>query len=238
MTGTTDTLMAAAANTSNTNVRCGRQRSQKPKMTKAERREKYTAIARKRREKVKERQFGGSRRHSRYGNHGKTRKDVCYLCRKPGHTVANCPKQQQGHAASAKSICYRCGSQEHTLSGCPQQADPNNRDNLAFATCYVCNQRGHLASKCPQNEHGLYVRGGSCRFCESVHHLSKHCPERPDGRNYSHNNTRQSKKQKEDDDSIIPDDEILQDLVENAESSRKGSSTPKAEVKKKRVVQF
>lgn len=39
--------------------------------------------------------------------------EVCFACRKPGHSVNNCPKNKQ-HA----NICYNCGTTEHRLKDC------------------------------------------------------------------------------------------------------------------------
>jgi hypothetical protein len=35
-----------------------------------------------------------------------------------------------------------------------------------------------LASSCPKNDHGIYPRGGGCRFCGSNRHLIKDCPDK------------------------------------------------------------
>ena len=136
----------------------------KPKMTKEERRAKYTEIARKRRQKQLGIRFGGKKQ------------TVCYLCRKPGHTVSNCPSKGND-SMEPQTLCYKCGSTEHALSRCPKR-NSGQHDNLPFATCFLCKQKGHLISSCPQNKSGIYVNGGSCRVCGSIKHLASSCPER------------------------------------------------------------
>ncbi|KAJ3108167.1 hypothetical protein HDU97_002079 [Phlyctochytrium planicorne] len=102
----------------------------------------------------------------------KERLMTCFVCRKKGHSVKNCPVG--GDAVSfgkegaidkslisgieLENICYKCGSNEHKSS------------------------QWHLAGACEQNEKGLYPMGGSCRYCGSVRHLAKDCkPSRNDG---------------------------------------------------------
>ena len=95
-------------------------------------------------------------------------KKRCLLCRKVGHTVAECRENTQ-----RDRICYNCGSTGHTLSKCPQ---PRNPEGLPFAKCYVCGGTGHLSSQCPKNDKGIYPEGGCCRMCGSIYHLKQDCP--------------------------------------------------------------
>jgi zinc finger CCHC domain-containing protein 9 len=178
----------------------------KAKMTKEERRKKYTDIARKLRQKrLQQRQYGGGRRSgSNNINSDSQSTSVCYNCRQPGHIAIKCPlMQEKSHVDETNNertsnilvtelICYKCGSTEHSLSSCPKRRqrqstipksnnnnsnNTNDEDNLPFAMCFVCNQMGHLASQCPQNTKGIYVNGGCCRVCGSLRHLATDCPD-------------------------------------------------------------
>ena len=131
----------------------------KPKMTKEERRAKYTQIARDRQSK----------------KWAKTRDatTTCYHCRKTGHAVANCPEIPK----ASKRICFKCGSTEHGLYQCLKLKSRDDTD-LPFASCFVCNQKGHLAKHCSQNTKGMYVNGGCCKNCGSNQHRAVDCPEK------------------------------------------------------------
>lgn len=128
----------------------------KPKLTKEERRAKYTQIARDRSSKQRARNAA--------------RTLVCFQCRKRGHAVSDCPERKE------VSCCYKCGSVEHPLAKCPKRNDGD--ESLPFATCFVCKETGHLASQCPQNDKGVYVHGGACKHCGSKQHKVTDCPER------------------------------------------------------------
>mmetsp|Transcript_17155 Transcript_17155/g.39622 ORF Transcript_17155/g.39622 Transcript_17155/m.39622 type:complete len:239 (+) Transcript_17155:125-841(+) len=216
-------------------------RDAKPKMTKEERRKKYTDIARKRRQKQNGIRRGDS-----------TKSFVCYNCRLPGHNAAECPslngagkENQEGictpvskDGTTSSIICYKCGSTEHALRNCPKR-HRGDRSDLPFATCFICSKRGHLASACPQNKTGIYVNGGSCRNCGSQQHLASDCPER-------------KKKSKMDESKNERDAQALIDCllpIEDEHSSRisktrremkeqKKLSSPKNQKEKKRVVNF
>jgi zinc finger CCHC domain-containing protein 9 len=157
-------------------------------ITKSERREKYTALARD------------------HQIRSKSKNLICYNCRESGHSVLHCPKagvemstgKDSGETSSSPSgrkrkaispsaICYKCGSTEHTLAACPKRrntsafaSDPSgvSDDNLPFATCFVCKEKGHLASGCPNNANGIFVNGGECKHCGSKQHRGALCPER------------------------------------------------------------
>lgn len=130
-------------------------RRSKPKLTKDERRVKYTVLARKKSAKDRERA-------------------ICFQCRQRGHTVANCPYK------TVANCCYKCGSTEHSLARCPKRA--RDDDSLPFATCFVCKDTGHLASHCPQNSKGIYIHGGCCKACGSNLHRVTECPEKKKSR--------------------------------------------------------
>jgi hypothetical protein len=125
----------------------------KPKITKEERRAKYTRLAKERREKQAKRE--------------RSRDVVCFKCRAKGHTSSDCGQQ-------AVVLCYKCGSTEHSLKECSEYRKGDT--DLKFASCYFCGEKGHLASTCPDNSRGIYVNGGACRKCGSTQHISAECP--------------------------------------------------------------
>jgi zinc finger CCHC domain-containing protein 9 len=149
----------------------------KRKISKVERREKYTAIA-------KERQMR------------KQQKDLtCFQCRQKGHTVQFCAlvniddsndatknsTKVKKHSVKpvVNACCYKCGSMEHSLAKCPKRVPGKSEKedtDLPFATCFICQRKGHLASQCSQNEHGIYVNGGQCKHCSSIYHRAFNCP--------------------------------------------------------------
>lgn len=191
----------------NKNKKTSSSSSKKPRMTKEERRVKYTNIARERRQKQ-----GMKKKHSN---------TICYSCRRKGHAVSDCPynnnhsggdnndegerkmktteKNKVSTSSASTSICYKCGKSNHSLKHCPlltkeekQQAEQNNgklnyhKMNLPFATCFICKHQGHLSSQCQLNTHGIYVNaatgGGCCKFCGKNDHLFIHCTERGNGK--------------------------------------------------------
>jgi zinc finger CCHC domain-containing protein 9 len=139
----------------------------RPKMSKEERRVKYTARAK----TVSSAVAATSSR------------TVCYHCRKPGHTAVNCPEASIATTAGSTTsrCCYKCGSTQHGLGDCPhyqQQQQPGHHQDLPYAVCFVCKARGHLSSACPQNSNGIYVNGGECKRCGSKYHRASKCPEK------------------------------------------------------------
>ncbi|EPY51406.1 zf-CCHC type zinc finger protein [Schizosaccharomyces cryophilus OY26] len=127
--------------------------------------------------KSDQRQRKSRSEHRRIRRQNMRMKDkFCFACRKPGHIVQHCPE-----AKSEVSICFRCGSKEHTLSACPKKGP------LQFAVCFICHEKGHLAGQCEKNPHGLYPKGGGCKFCGSVHHYAKDCDQvRKEDVSYGH----------------------------------------------------
>jgi len=127
----------------------------KTKMTKEERKAKYTAIARDRQERKSSKNL------------------ICYHCREKGHAAQHCPKAGEEDGV----LCYKCGSTEHSLSSCPKKEAAPTDLSLPFAICFICQEKGHLASSCPSNTHGIYVNGGCCKICGSTGHRKSDCPE-------------------------------------------------------------
>lgn len=209
----------------------------KRKITKEERRAKYTQKAKARRTKK---------------NHSDK---VCFNCRRKGHTAAECPnvnKDADGSMTTATKLrsqmCYKCGSYEHSLKQCPKLTPSERKVGnsgrldyfnivLPFATCFICTKKGHLSSQCEQNENGLYVKGGSCKICGSKTHLVADCPV--------------ALKKKEEGDDVEGDESSTGDVAEFLEEDEGTSSAPntaphafemdkivKKAKRKKKVVNF
>lgn len=175
----------------------------KKTITKEERREKYTAIAKERQLKKQQKEL------------------TCFRCRQKGHSIQYCTnaeavniddainddaeitdntnsidnvksdkKKKSKSLQVAPICCYRCGSTEHNLASCPKKSSNNDKtknkkatelqhEELPFATCFICQERGHIASQCQQNQHGIYVQGtGQCKYCQSKFHRGSQCPDK------------------------------------------------------------
>jgi len=225
----------------------------RPKITKEERRKKYTDIARSRRQRQ-----NGLRGGTGGGNN--KNKLVCYNCRQSGHTAAECPSLGNSNSNTNKNtnnyadhstssvaggiLCYKCGSTEHALHHCPKRNSNrgnSDRHDLPYAICFVCQKKGHLASSCPKNMNGIYINGGCCKTCGSLQHIAKFCPEK-----------RKNKKKEEEESSLNKDDvdhekskSLIEDLLESepdccgtgkgTNNNRKTSTEKK---KQRRVVNF
>ena len=206
-------------------------RAKKPtrKLTKLQRREKYTQQARDRRERATGKKYNAN--------------TICFNCRRKGHAVADCPKAKLTEAdtqSSGGNICYKCGSNEHSLKICKKLTAEENQTmskggrvnytemDLPFATCFICKKTGHLSSQCEQNENGLYVKGGCCKSCGSKKHLFQYCPDR------------KKKKEKESDEESAGDvQEFLEEDPEINNDETAGANNEKqATKKKKKVVNF
>ena len=126
----------------------------KPRMTKEERRLKYTQRARDKR--IQQR------------SKGRMKDTICFKCRKRGHAVIDCPEatdeeKSQVQQKSSSIICYKCGSKDHALRACKKLTSKERSSftskgrldysqiDLPFATCFVCNEKGHLSSQCTKN---------------------------------------------------------------------------------------
>jgi hypothetical protein len=126
-----------------------------PKLSKEERKRKFTAELCEEREAEK----------SKYIE--------CLGCRKKGHMLRDCPDATQNKNVAGH--CFNCGSADHALRHCPQ---PNDGKALKFAKCFICGGIGHISKACPENGNGLYPRGGCCHICSQKTHLVRDCPER------------------------------------------------------------
>jgi zinc finger CCHC domain-containing protein 9 len=231
----------------------------KKKITKEERREKYTAIA-------KERQVK------------KQQKDVmCFRCRQKGHSIQYCTNEAavvadaetengesqnngtpgsciESETTNKKSkkvknqltvCCYKCGSTEHNLASCPEVEDEKNskktknqatvqvpQQQLPYATCFICQQRGHIALQCPQNQHGIYVQGnGQCKFCGSKYHRGSHCPDKS-----SH--TKRTDKNKGFEEETFDTSDLLDDTTVTNDNATTKTKSADPQPRKKRVVVF
>ena len=234
----------------------------KKTITKEERREKYTAIA-------KERQLK------------KQQKDLtCFRCRQMGHSIQYCTnaaavgiddngtvdvkptdhtdydntdtsetmshniKKNKSHKSPivAPICCYRCGSTEHNLASCPSNSSSKHKkaaselqhQELPFATCFICQERGHIASQCQQNQHGIYVQGtGQCKYCQSKFHRGSQCPDKS-----------KSKSKSETDHGRLEDfdtSDLLDNSNDNANQNQAQSTSTASRPNtksKKRVVKF
>jgi zinc finger CCHC domain-containing protein 9 len=111
----------------------------KEKLTKEQRRTKYTQIARDR--STKKRMQAAAQNLT------------CFQCRQRGHSLETCPL-----SLKAKTCCYKCGSTDHSLQTCLEKElnVPVSKMTLPFAACFVCNETGHLSSQCKQNKKGVY----------------------------------------------------------------------------------
>jgi hypothetical protein len=126
-----------------------------PKLSKEERKRKFTQDLNDEREAEKSRHI------------------ECLGCRKKGHMLKDCPDAESNKNVAGH--CFNCGSTEHALRHCPQ---PNDGKALKFAKCFICGGVGHISKACPENGNGLYPRGGCCHICLQKTHLVRDCPER------------------------------------------------------------
>mmetsp|Transcript_9366 Transcript_9366/g.17625 ORF Transcript_9366/g.17625 Transcript_9366/m.17625 type:complete len:205 (+) Transcript_9366:347-961(+) len=196
----------------------------KQKLTKAERKEKYTKQARDRREKSTNRKHNASK--------------ICFNCRQKGHTVADCP-QSKIDGEKKNLVCYKCGLSDHALKDC-KRLTKEEKDlmtkggrinytamELPFATCFICKETGHLSSQCDKNENGLYVKGGCCKHCGSKKHLYKFCPELEEDKEKIH-----------DEDSVGDVEEFLEDENSTSHDTLRIGATDTTTKKRKKVINF
>ncbi|KAL7482148.1 hypothetical protein ACHAW6_007850 [Cyclotella cf. meneghiniana] len=231
----TDEGKAAAPHGKNTPAK-KRKGKAKVKMTKEERRAKYTALARDRRDKQITRI--------------RDKNLVCYRCRKKGHSAESCTAgggdgKDHGRGNGTKAtlsgkkragmICYKCGSTEHRIQQCARikpflkpgqtKVDFGKVGELPFANCYVCNESGHLASYCPKNTGGVFPHGGSCRECGEPGHFAADCP----------NNNKTNCAAEDDDSSSSSNSVTIEQYLEEPDEKEQVKKSPK---KKRKVVNF
>lgn len=223
---------ADALTTTNSRKAHRKERRNAPKITKEERRAKYTAKARDKRDSKNLRQ--------------KEKGLVCFRCREKGHSAASCTAPEVTGEASLSSsvatgersggggdkICYKCGSMEHNIRLCPKiqsyirpgqkKIDFGKIGELPFANCYICNNSGHLASFCTNNKKGLFPNGGGCRECGSVEHFATNCPQ----------SGKKKKKEQKSDDESVDIEQFLEELTE------KKTQVQEPQKKKKKIVKF
>ena len=209
----------------------------KEKMTKEERRAKYTQIARDRREK------NMTRARDKYL--------ICYRCRKQGHSAESCTveldadgeggevvgdsgggSKPAGQKKKQGLICYKCGSTEHRIQQCAKiksfikpgqkKIDFGKIGVLPFASCYVCNKSGHLSSYCPDSKNGVFPKGGTCNECGVPGHFAADCPNK-------------NKKNDDDDKSVSSNSVTIEQYLDEPGEEKKEA---KKSAKKRKVVQF
>jgi zinc finger CCHC domain-containing protein 9 len=165
----------------------------KVKLTKEERRTKYTEIARKQKQTRRQLHPPGSGRRPHVNNNSYThnanndiRKSVCYSCRQPGHNAINCPLIQKNnhidkgssHHSKSKNtvsrlVCYKCGSTEHSLSLCPKrQRHSTNRNNP---------QNNDNDSNITNDHNDDDLPFATCFICNQMGHLASQCPQNSKG---------------------------------------------------------
>lgn len=220
----------------------------KPKLTKEERRAKYTKLALDRRDRKKK--------------SARNRNLICFRCRGKGHAAADCtvditgdnsmvcPPVNDGNGANNNligggNICYMCGATEHRLSACPKLNNGRKRNSnrkldyssleLPFATCFLCGGKGHLSSSCKKNQKGIFINGGSCRICNAVTHIAADCPQNEKNKNENSSSMIDDCNN----DGVVVDD-LLEDAVHAEMKDKQSGKEKKKDVKpkKKKVVKF
>ncbi len=75
-----------------------------------------------------ERLFKESRSNQRRLNRQVERETsrVCFKCRKPGHSLNECPQMKKDSEQGA-GICYKCGSTEHSVNRCKVKTEPGRK---------------------------------------------------------------------------------------------------------------
>lgn len=108
-------------------------------------------------------------------------------------------------------------------------------DKLAFASCFICKETGHLASQCQKNEHGIYPRGGGCRFCGSNKHLARDCRPTKDSEAPIMAASSNPKMENPDEDLVFS---ALKNIQDEKVENRKRRLTEKGQDKDRKLVKF
>jgi len=154
----------------------------KPKITKEERRLKYTAKARDRREAAQAR--------------SRDRDLTCYRCRKSGHSAENCKHAPAADAANTavddgggggEGGGGKGGATSGSIFATPT---PGRKRKKGGNICYKCGSTEHRIQLCPRIKPFLKRGNGSridygkigdlpfaeCYVCNRTGHLASHCP--------------------------------------------------------------
>ena len=156
----------------------------KPKITKEERRLKYTAKARDRREAAQAR--------------SRDRDLTCYRCRKSGHSAENCKFAPADAATTAADYGGgggeggggEGGATSWSVATPTPTPPPGRKRKKGGNICYKCGSTEHRIQLCPRIKPFLQKGNGSridygkigdlpfaeCYVCNGTGHLASHCP--------------------------------------------------------------